>query len=74
MTIPIRMSFSSSSVRFSGDEAKASQVYKGLKPLTPEDVADAVLYSATRPKHVNINEIILTPLNQASSTQVFREE
>lgn len=63
-----------SSVRFSGNETKASQVYKGLKPLTPEDVADAVLYSATRPEHVNINEIILTPLNQASSTQVYREE
>jgi 3-hydroxy acid dehydrogenase / malonic semialdehyde reductase len=62
-----------SKVRFSGDEIKADKVYEGLNPLAPEDVADAVLYCATRPANVNINEIILTPLQQASVTQVIRK-
>jgi 3-hydroxy acid dehydrogenase/malonic semialdehyde reductase len=60
-------------VRFRGDKEKAKNVYKGLKPLTPKDVAEAVLFCATRPKDVNINQIILTPLAQASSTQVVRK-
>jgi 3-hydroxy acid dehydrogenase/malonic semialdehyde reductase len=60
-------------VRFSGDVSRANKVYEGLSPLTPEDIADAVVYCATRPAHVNINEIILTPLAQASSTQVVRK-
>ena len=61
-------------VRFRGDEERAKNVYKGLKPLSPKDVAEAVLFAATRPNHVNINQIILTPLAQASSTQVYRKE
>lgn len=60
-------------VRFSGDEERAKKVYQGLVPLTPDDVADAVVYCATRPKHVNINQIILTPLAQASSNFVVRK-
>lgn len=60
-------------VRFSGDEVKAKNVYKGLTPLTPADVAEAVLFAATRPAHVNINEIIITPTAQASSTEVYRK-
>ena len=60
-------------VRFSGDEEKASNVYKGIVPLTAVDIADAVLYCATRAEHVNINEIILTPLSQASPTMVHRK-
>lgn len=63
-----------SMVRFSGDKEKAENVYKGIKPLSPDDVAGAVLFCATRPKNVNINEIILTPVAQASSTQVYREK
>ena len=59
-------------VRFRGDKQKAKNVYKGLNPLNPKDVADAVLFAATRPQDVNINQIILTPLAQASSTQVYR--
>ena len=62
-----------SKVRFSGDEEKAKQVYKGITPLSPNDVAEAVVFCATRPANVNINEIILTPLYQASSTQVVRK-
>ncbi len=60
-------------VRFSGDEGRAGKVYEGLTPLSAGDIADAVVYCATRPEHVNINEIILTPLAQASSTQVIRK-
>lgn len=61
-------------VRFSGDKSRADKVYEGLSPLVAENIADAVLYCATRPAHVNINEIILTPLAQASSTQVIRNK
>ncbi len=60
-------------VRFSGDKERADKVYQGLQPLSAEDIADAVVYCATRPAHVNINEMILTPLAQASSTQVIRK-
>jgi len=60
-------------VRFRGDKEKAKNVYKGLKPLSPKDVAETVLFCATRSKEVNINQIILTPLAQASSTQVYRK-
>ena len=62
-----------SKVRFSGDEERANKVYNGITPLSPKDVAEAVLFCATRPPNVNINEIILTPLQQASSTQVCRK-
>ncbi|MBA3895384.1 MAG: SDR family NAD(P)-dependent oxidoreductase, partial [Gemmatimonadales bacterium] len=48
-----------STVRFRGDEERAKRVYHGYQPLTPADVADAVLYCATRPPHVNIDQIIL---------------
>lgn len=60
-------------VRFSGDIERAKNVYKGVDPLTPHDVADAILYCATRPQHVNINEIILTPVAQAQSNFVVRK-
>lgn len=62
-----------SKVRFSGDEERAQKVYEGIEPLTAIDVAEAVVFAATRPKNVNINQIILTPLQQASSTQVYRK-
>ena len=62
-----------SEVRFSGDKDRAKQVYKGFQPLVARDISDLVLFAATRPEHVNINEIEVTPTAQASSTQVFRE-
>lgn len=62
-----------SKVRFSGDEERANKVYEGIEPLTAKDIAEAVVFAATRPKNVNINQIILTPLQQASSTQVYRK-
>jgi len=63
-----------SKVRFHGDEQRAKKVYEGLQPLTPDDVADAVIFAATRPRHVNINQIVLTPLAQASSNFVYRKK
>jgi len=63
-----------SRIRFYGDEQKAMNVYKGLTPLTAEDVADAVFYCASRPPHVNIAEITLLAARQASATVVYREE
>ncbi|MEW6701459.1 MAG: SDR family NAD(P)-dependent oxidoreductase, partial [Bacteroidota bacterium] len=62
-----------SKVRFYGDEEKAKNVYKGITPLTGEDIADAVLFCASRPKHVNISEITLLAAQQASATVVHRE-
>jgi serine 3-dehydrogenase len=61
-------------VRFRGDKERAKKVYTGIKPLSPKDVAEAVLFCATRPQNVNINQVILTPLAQASSTQLIRKE
>jgi 3-hydroxy acid dehydrogenase / malonic semialdehyde reductase len=62
-----------SSVRFHGDLQRAAKAYEGLKPLTPEDVSEAVLFCATRPAHVNIGEIVLTCVDQASTTMVHRK-
>lgn len=56
-----------SKVRFHGDEARAAKVYQGLTPLQAEDVADAILWAATRPAHVNIAEVLLTSVDQANS-------
>lgn len=61
-------------VRFRGDKERAKKVYIGIKPLIPKDIAETVLFCATRPGNVNINQVILTPLYQASSTQVLRKE
>lgn len=61
-----------STVRFKGDAAKAAAVYAGMQPLTADDVAATILFAATRPPHVNICEIILTPTAQASATMVAR--
>jgi len=58
-------------VRF-GDEQKAKAVYAGMKPLTAQDVADVVVWVATRPAHVNISEVVLTPTDQAGLTKVHR--
>ena len=60
-------------VRFDGDEEKASQVYEGLRPLSADDVADAVAYAVTRPEHVNIDYLAIKPLAQATSRDVHRE-
>ncbi len=59
-------------VRYHGDEAKANDVYKGMTPLTAEDIADCILFVATRPTHVNIDAIIVKPLDQAGAGKVVR--
>lgn len=60
-------------VRFKGDKERAAAVYQGMQPLTPDDVADAVLYCASCPPHVNISEIIIMPTAQAAATMISRE-
>jgi NADP-dependent 3-hydroxy acid dehydrogenase YdfG len=60
-------------VRFDGDEDRAKKVYEGLQPLKPEDIADTVYWAASRPSHVNINDIIIMPSVQATATNVIRE-
>jgi 3-hydroxy acid dehydrogenase / malonic semialdehyde reductase len=56
-----------SEVRFRGDSERAAKVYQGLTPLTAADVADAILWATTRPAHVNIARILMTPVDQANS-------
>ncbi|MBM3294630.1 MAG: SDR family oxidoreductase [Candidatus Aminicenantes bacterium] len=60
-------------VRFHGDARRASKVYQGLQPLTPDDIAEVIVFCASRPGHVNIGEVILTPQAQASATLVHRK-
>jgi 3-hydroxy acid dehydrogenase/malonic semialdehyde reductase len=61
-----------SEVRFRGDRDRAKSVYDGMTPLTPEDVAEAIVFALTRPAHVTISEIFLMPTDQSSSTLVHR--
>jgi len=60
-------------VRFHGDEERAEKVYKGLTPLAPEDIADAIVWAVTRPAHVNIARVSLTTIDQANSLLFHRE-
>jgi NADP-dependent 3-hydroxy acid dehydrogenase YdfG len=62
-----------SMVRFHGDAERAAKVYRGITPLTPEDVADAILWAVTRPPHVNVARVLLTPVQQANSLLFHRE-
>jgi len=61
-------------IRFRGDNERAKKVYEGLSPLNPEDISDAVIYCATRPLHVNIDEIIIMPAIQASPMHIKRKK
>jgi len=60
-------------IRFHGDHERAAKVYKGLTPLTPEDVADAIVWAVSRPPHVNIARVTLTSIHQANSLLFHRE-
>lgn len=62
-----------SMVRFKGDQNRADAVYKGLKPLRGQDVAEVIYFSTTLPDHVNINDLTLTPTAQANSYYNLRK-
>lgn len=55
-------------VRFSGDADKAKNVYQGMTPLVAEDIAQCIVFAASRPKHVNVDQLVVTPLDQAQGT------
>jgi 3-hydroxy acid dehydrogenase/malonic semialdehyde reductase len=61
-------------VRFYGDKSKADSVYEGVDPITPDEVADCILFALTRPLHVNVDEIVIKALQQSSGARVVRRE
>jgi len=61
-----------SNVRFKGDDTRAKNVYNGLTPLSPFDVAETILFLITRPAHVNIDDVLIMPTAQGSARDVFR--
>jgi len=61
-----------SDVRFAGDGEKKDAVYRGVDFLTPDDVADCILWAVTRPAHMNVDEIVVKPLQQASQDAIVR--
>ncbi|HEY0245746.1 MAG TPA: SDR family oxidoreductase [Mucilaginibacter sp.] len=62
-----------SEVRFKGDKARAKKVYDGFEPLVAQDVAETIWFAASRPAHVNINELIVMPTAQAGAGTIFRK-
>jgi NADP-dependent 3-hydroxy acid dehydrogenase YdfG len=62
-----------SRVRFDGDDQKVKAVYAGMMPLTGDDIADTVVFTLSRPKHVQIAEIIILPTDQANATSIYRQ-
>jgi len=58
--------------RFDGDEERAAAVYRGVTPLTADDVADVIAFAVTRPAHVNLDQIVLKPRDQASASRAHR--
>jgi 3-hydroxy acid dehydrogenase / malonic semialdehyde reductase len=59
-------------VRFRGDQAAADAVYEGVEPITPDEVADCVLFALTRPPHVNVDELVVKALAQSSGARIHR--
>ena len=62
-----------SRVRFRGDEAAAAKVYEGVEPLTPEDIADCIVFALTRPSHVNVDELVVKALAQSTGARILRQ-
>ena len=60
--------------RFAGDRERAAQVYRGVTPLTAADVAEVVAFAATRPAHVDLDQIVMRPVQQAASHKVVRHD
>jgi 3-hydroxy acid dehydrogenase / malonic semialdehyde reductase len=63
-----------SRVRFRGDEEQAAAVYRGVEAMTPDDVAECVLFALTRPPHVNVDELVVKALAQSSGGRILRSE
>jgi 3-hydroxy acid dehydrogenase/malonic semialdehyde reductase len=63
-----------SRVRFRGDEEQAAAVYRGVEAMTPDDVAECILFALTRPPHVNVDEIVVKALAQSSGGRILRSE
>jgi NADP-dependent 3-hydroxy acid dehydrogenase YdfG len=63
-----------STVRFGGDQERVDAVYRGVVPLTADDVAECIAFAATRPPHVNIDEMIVLARDQAGPREVYRRE
>ncbi|MDR2910611.1 MAG: SDR family NAD(P)-dependent oxidoreductase [Bacteroidales bacterium] len=63
-----------SEVRFKGDKTKAAKVYEGFHPLVAEDIAETILFILTRPKHVNIDDVLIMPTAQALTREFKRDE
>jgi 3-hydroxy acid dehydrogenase / malonic semialdehyde reductase len=63
-----------SRVRFRGDEEAARKVYEGVEAMTPEDIAECVLFAVTRPRHVNVDELVVKALAQSSGGRILRTE
>jgi len=63
-----------SRVRFRGDEEQAAAVYRGVEAMTPDDVAECILFALTRPPHVNVDEIVVKALAQSSGGRILRTE
>ena len=61
-------------VRFKGDRARAAKIYEGTQPLTAEDIADILVWIASRPPHVNIDELLVKPVDQAAIHKVYRRK
>ena len=59
-------------IRFKGDQEKADKVYEGMSPLTPEDIAECIIFSAEAPSHVNISEMLVLANQQASAYHIHR--
>jgi NADP-dependent 3-hydroxy acid dehydrogenase YdfG len=63
-----------SRVRFRGDSEKASSVYQGVDPITPEEIAECIVFVLTRPPHVNIDELVVKATAQSSGGRIFRRD
>ena len=61
-----------SRVRFRGDEEQAAAVYRGVEAMTPDDVADCIVFALTRPLRVNVDEIVVKALAQSSGGRILR--
>jgi 3-hydroxy acid dehydrogenase / malonic semialdehyde reductase len=61
-------------VRFRGDEETARKVYEGVEAMKPDDIADCVVFAVTRPRHVNVDEIVVKALAQSSGGRILRSE